>query len=567
MPNDLERSLSDYSQERPRKPNQIAGLLGITMGGASVVEVPNRNGYVYVRLRNNTSELIQAWNETVSIVYDLPVLVEWNGHRYIVTGRDTERYAPAAYGWGSDSPYLPMHGAQHSFAPELGYGGDVTWVYSRQVMPYATTPSGTDGAPVVWIQPHVYRNPSDNSWEWVGDTVSPNLLTAKPTGTFGRTVLLVWDLSSDAVLVLTGSYHPESLTGTYDLLPYIPTISNSQYVPLSAVRLVSGTTGIGWDNIYDMRQWAATAPGTFGGGFAVRDEGVPIGTGTTLDFVGDNVQATISGDVIRVFVTGSSGGTVFSGVDQIGIYGHDEGVPVGTGTILNVTGDGATLTRSGTVLNLSIPGGGGAVGIQGIPAQDEGISIGTGTEINFVGAGVTATMVGTVVTVNIPGGGGNPTGTRFVIRKADDTFRNSASNGNTDPHLVFSASANEVWAFDIYLLMQSYTQAADVKLNFSIPTGSSLYWGAIGPQNDSIAQWGAQSSVISVIQELYTGTSQKTFGTNSFPNFYRRWGMVFHGLFDAGPNGGQLALQWDCANVGSGTWMMKNSYMTLDRIV
>lgn len=259
MPNDLERSLSDYTEFRPKKPNQIAGLLGITMGGNQVVQVEGRSGYVFVRLRNNTSELIQAWNENVSAVYDLPVLVEWNGSRYIVIGRDTERYAPTSFGWGSEDPYLPIHGSQHSFAPELGYGGDVTWVYSRQVMPFATTPSGTNGAPVVWIQPHAYRNPVDASWNYIGDGVSPDLLSAKPTGTFGRMVLLVWNLDTSSVLVLTGSYHNAGFTGTSDILPYIPTVSNTQYVPLSAIRLVSGTQGIGWDNIYDMRQWATTA--------------------------------------------------------------------------------------------------------------------------------------------------------------------------------------------------------------------------------------------------------------------------------------------------------------------
>jgi predicted enzyme related to lactoylglutathione lyase len=43
-------------------------------------------------------------------------------------------------------------------------------------------------------------------------------------------------------------------------------------------------------------------------GIMVWDEGVPVGTGFVLNFIGANVEASLSGSVIRVFVTGSSGG-------------------------------------------------------------------------------------------------------------------------------------------------------------------------------------------------------------------------------------------------------------------
>jgi len=79
-----------------------------------------------------------------------------------------------------------------------------------------------------------------------------------------------------------------------------------------------------------------------------------------------------------------------------GVMGWDEGIPLGTGTILNVTGDGASLSLSGTVLELNVPG----------PfLQDDGAPLGYLSAIDFVGAGVTATLVGTQATVTIPGGG------------------------------------------------------------------------------------------------------------------------------------------------------------------
>jgi hypothetical protein len=40
----------------------------------------------------------------------------------------------------------------------------------------------------------------------------------------------------------------------------------------------------------------------------VQDEGVLLGTGTVLNFVGDGVTATISGSVVQVLITGTTGG-------------------------------------------------------------------------------------------------------------------------------------------------------------------------------------------------------------------------------------------------------------------
>ena len=51
------------------------------------------------------------------------------------------------------------------------------------------------------------------------------------------------------------------------------------------------------------------AQGTAGAnGIMVWDEGVPVGTGIVLNFVGDGVLATISGSIVQVLITGTSGG-------------------------------------------------------------------------------------------------------------------------------------------------------------------------------------------------------------------------------------------------------------------
>lgn len=376
------RQFREYDSEKPEKATEISGLLGIPIGGAQQVEVPNRNGFVYVRLRNNTSELIQAYNEKVSPVYGLPVLVIYKDSRYEVLGRDTARYSD----WGSFSSYLPRHGSQHSLNFEDGQGGDVTFVYSRQMMPFAPIPSGTVGAGTVFVMPHVYRNPVDASWNYIGDQSSPEILPAKPTGSTARMMLLYWDLDSASPKLSTGTHLFESLTGTASVLPYIPILTNTRHIPLAGIRLVSGTESILWDNIYDMRQWATTSPPFFDGGFSVWDEGVPIGTGSTFNFVGDKVVATRSGSVIRVNVTAQEQ----SFADTIGIAAMDDGSPVGTGSIVNFQSN-LSVVRSGTVLFVDATGGGGGGGgAGGVVGKHLGEFLSTGTIIDVQGSFVTS---------------------------------------------------------------------------------------------------------------------------------------------------------------------------------
>lgn len=382
------KKFKEYDSEKPKKATEISGLLGVPIGGAEQVEVPNRSGFVYVRLRNNTSELIQAFNEKVSPVYGLPVLVVYKGNRYEVIGRDNARYSD----WGSFSSFLPRHGSQHSLNFEDGQGGDVTWIYSRQFMPLATIPSGTSGAGTVFIQPHTYLNPSNGTWSLIGDESSPNFLPAKPTDTNARMMLLLWDLDLSDPVIVTGSTFLATLTGTVDVLPYIPVHTNTRRVPLAAIRLVSGTESIVWDNIYDMRQFATTTPQAFGGGFAGQDEGAFLGTGTTLNFVGAGVTASLSGSVIQVNVPGGS-----AGVDTIGIAAMDDGTPIGTGSIVNF-GSNLTAVRTGTTIFVDAAAGGGGGGTP-IAFFDNSVFVKTGTAVSF-DDGLTAVATGTTVYVN-----------------------------------------------------------------------------------------------------------------------------------------------------------------------
>jgi len=245
----LYSALQDFGGQKENQKNFISGILGFIVNSSQVVEVPNRPGYVYVRLRDNLSETIQAYNPSVSPVYGLPVQVSrdtTDPTRYIVVGRETSRYQ----NWQTVGTYLAVHGNSHSFSPETGGGGDIIWVYGRQFMPLMVQPSGSSGAGSVVINQEItYRN---NMWQVLGGTGTTNLLVAKPTDNQAR-VLLIGLGNEGNPWILTGTSFAATITGSAAITPFLP--SPATGTMLAAVRLVSGTSRVVWDNIYDLRQF------------------------------------------------------------------------------------------------------------------------------------------------------------------------------------------------------------------------------------------------------------------------------------------------------------------------
>lgn len=245
----LTKSLDRLDVIKQNSPIEFPGILGAQFKGQTLVEVPNRVGFVYVRLRSNLNEIVQAYNENVSLVFGLPVMVTRDNtkNRYYIKGRDLGKYNS----WGSSS-YIPAHGGQHSFT-DTAWGADIVWVYGRQFMPLLVTPaSGTStGGDYVNIYPYVYY--LDGLWHCAGGVATPNLLPYCPTGTNGANPVLVYLDAAGAVQVLLGTNFSESYTTISLMLPYLPALPNSSCIPLAVVRLTSGTTAIGWDNIYDIR--------------------------------------------------------------------------------------------------------------------------------------------------------------------------------------------------------------------------------------------------------------------------------------------------------------------------
>lgn len=255
---DLDLALTELHDGLEKSNTTLSGILGIALGGR-IVNHPTRNGYVYVRLRDNLSEVVVAFNDKVSPVYGLPVVVEFTNNRWYITGRDTTRYSD----WGTSAPFLPQHGDQHSFnrIDNVG-GGDIVWVYSDQIMPMLGYPSGTAGARNILIANAMIRK-NDGSFLYVGGSGTIDLVQYKPTNNQAILALVYVDKSTGNFGYLIGSGTPFSglITGTAALTQYIPTIPSSNFIGASVVRLVSGTVSIGWANLYDIRQFTGGAGG------------------------------------------------------------------------------------------------------------------------------------------------------------------------------------------------------------------------------------------------------------------------------------------------------------------
>lgn len=335
---ELELQKQQTKQEVPR----IAGLLGIPLSGQKRIEVPGRNAYVFVRLRSNQSEVIQAYNNKVASAYNLPVLVERDGNRYVVVSVDTKRYEN---NWNSQSSFLPRHGNVHSFDTESGGGGDIVWVYPRQITPILVMPSGSSGAGNVVVNPYTLKN-NDGTWKYIGNTGTASITQYNPTSPTGAIMALVYldaPSGNPYLFINSGTVFSNTITGSNQLAPYIPAITNqATQIPLAAIRLITGTSRVSWDNIYDVRQFLHTIPTGSGGGgglssIPVYNTGSSVGNATALDFqhplfvgfTGSTAYPSIDGtllateDVTNQFISGSAvnhftlTGTVELGTDRL----------------------------------------------------------------------------------------------------------------------------------------------------------------------------------------------------------------------------------------------------------
>lgn len=332
----LRTAVRNLDIRKQDKQELIPGLLGVPLGGEKRVQVPGRANYVYVRLRGDLSELIQAYNDQVSPAYNLPILVtrdDIDKSKYRVYGKDLGRYND----WGT-SAYLPLHGWSHSFPPDNSGAGDVVWVYNRQMMPLLVSPSGTAGSSEVVVWEHVYYK--NASPYYAGRTGTNSLLPYKPTDDTARMVLVYIDGNQNPQLEASATYFDVSITGTQQIVSFMPDLPGTGDVPLAGIRLVSGTSSIQWDNIYDFRPFIVgdgfIPTGSFG--HTIADEGNLLTDRSVLNFKGVGVWAQDNPATLRTDVNISGS-----------FYALENNTPLGTMLSVDFL-DGLIATNTGTAL-------------------------------------------------------------------------------------------------------------------------------------------------------------------------------------------------------------------------
>jgi len=251
-------------------------------------------------------------------VYNLQVLVirdENDKNKYSIYGKDKGIYST----WGMTA-YLPPHNAVHSFDPESP-GSDIVWVYDNQIMQLAPVPSGSVSGMNLIIEPGAFYSDRYSRWIYAGNTGTQSFNPYKPTDNTANINLVYIDYDGNPKIA-AGSSFPASISGTSVVFQYLPEMPNDIEIPICAVRLVSGTSALSWNDIYPLRQFPA--------GYNLSPQ-----TGQAI--------FTIEGDVS----VGSGSIRIYNHLGRtahiIGVYLAADTAPVGADMIIDIHKSGTTI--------------------------------------------------------------------------------------------------------------------------------------------------------------------------------------------------------------------------------
>ncbi len=335
----LSSAISSAIGTRARKVERIPGFLGAFVDGEKTVRVPGREDFVFVRLRMDRSETIQAFNDQVGDQFGIPVTVirdESAPRFYRVISREIDTFQD----WGS--PYLVNHAEQHMFAGGTGtVASDVVWVYRRAFVPLGVSPNGTMTANVasdyyIW----------DNIVKHFGPTGTVDFSSVRDSlGVFeARFVTVFLNGDTSELNYLTGEIFDNTVVVT-DPTEFISVPGSNEGIPLAAIYLFNSMTQVLWKDIFDIRQIIQSVGGS-GGGSGVNWANVIIvavsgGDHTTITAA---LAEASAGDVILVMPgTYVESITLVAGVTVVGIA--------------NSTGPVIIAPAAGTVV--TIPSGAG----------------------------------------------------------------------------------------------------------------------------------------------------------------------------------------------------------------
>jgi hypothetical protein len=506
----FDRAFGEVIGRKADKLRLVPAALGAYVNGQKTVKVAGRPDFVWARIRTATSEIVQVYNDKVSLIWDLPVLIYRDPEApdiWRIHGRDVRRYQD----WGGVSS-IPPHGSSHSFSSADRGASDPVWVYKRQFMPFLPHPA-VSGSMSMYIEPDFYQ--WDGLYHWFPGTGTADLTSHKPTGIVNARFVTVYLNSLGGLSYLDGpefpAFFPPADPGQYISIP-APGVG----IPIAAAVLMTGTSFIGWGEIYDLRYPMTSLNGS-GSFLPIYDEGVSVGEAESLDFLGQYVSVTMSGSrgVVRVLPPGEdqigfdvmNHAGVFLGTGHflVPVYGlemtlisdiasifitppisgsiqaWDDGVIQGSFPIIDF-GNNLTITASGSVLRVDASAGGGAGGSGTFALYDEGNVLGSVSELDFAGLAVSVTISGSrgLVNVVMPGSGstytraGVPTAlataTGIYWRVPDQYFATGS----------LSVMLNGVWQQPGVDYSEQFSASGTFQfLNGGPPTGSVLasIWG------------------------------------------------------------------------------------------
>jgi len=281
----------------------------------------------------------------------------------------------------TESSWLYDYTMQAHHAQHERGGFDTVWVHGRVIIPLRVNPQTTPDL-TIDILAGVYPTLTGNTWY---DGATSYSMSANIPANGQRWVVVGIDQSTDSVIVQNGSIVTKTRSLAWSDLPTIP----ADMVTLAAVAMYAGQTTITEDDIVDMRAFAGWA-----GTLAVQEDAVEVlSAATALNFTGDGVSVTVSGSVATILITGGGSGT------EIDV--KDDGVLIVDGvTILSFTGDGVSVAADGTTAVITID----AVAASSLSVKEDGVLVVDGaTILSFTGDGVSVAADGTTAVITIDG--------------------------------------------------------------------------------------------------------------------------------------------------------------------
>ena len=280
-----------------------------------MVSVPGRPSFVYVRVHGNNSEVIEAFNDTVSPILNLAVVLtrdELTPNYYRILRRDVAKYQD----WYT--PQIGYHATQHEFGGTGSMGADIVWIQKQQFTPLEVRPISTSGSSYqCFVDPEYYQ--WNAGYQFFSGGATPDLNFLRPGGQLQGLFLGVYmDGNTDALAYITGTQFTHT-PWPDNFRSLIPTVPTSVGIPLAGILLTHEMSGINWSQIYDTR--------------AILGNGGMTGSAASLPDAPSDGSIYGRKNATWTAVTGTGGGGIPDAPSDGSLYGRkNAGWTVVTGT-------------------------------------------------------------------------------------------------------------------------------------------------------------------------------------------------------------------------------------------